>query len=133
MRYKSKEEIMSANLADWEKEVILENFEFEQNLSELGELVFKKTKTNETDNDEFLTLKAYVEISSYRLKTLKAIGYESKRPTQIAKECDIIPNHISKVLRELKEHNLAVCINPEMRKGRLYKLTPLGRTLLEEL
>ena len=84
-------------------------------------------------NDELLILKSYVEISSYRLKALKAIGYDLKRPTEIAKETNIIPNHISKVLRELKEHNLAVCINPEMRKGRLYKLTPLGKTLLEEL
>ena len=40
MKYKSKQEIMDANLADWEREVILENFEFEQNLSKIGKLVF---------------------------------------------------------------------------------------------
>ena len=39
MKWKSKEEILSANLADWEKEVILENFEFEQNLSEIAKVV----------------------------------------------------------------------------------------------
>ena len=30
-------------------------------------------------------------------------------------------NHISKVLRELKAHELVECINPEVRKGRLYR------------
>lgn len=33
---------MEANLADWERKVILENFEFEQNLSEIGKLLLKK-------------------------------------------------------------------------------------------
>lgn len=44
MKYKSKKEIMEANLADWEREVILENFEFEQNLSEIGKLIFNRNK-----------------------------------------------------------------------------------------
>lgn len=85
------------------------------------------------ENETTLILKTYVEISSYREKTLKAIGNETKIPTQIARDCGILPNHISKVLRELKDHDLAVCINPEMRKGRLYKLTPLGIKIWEEL
>ena len=43
MKYKSKQEIMDANLADWERKVILENFEFEQNLSEIAKIVFDDT------------------------------------------------------------------------------------------
>ena len=42
MKYKSRKEIMEANLADWERKVILENFEFEENLSEIGKLLFNK-------------------------------------------------------------------------------------------
>ena len=42
MRYKSKKEVMEANLAEWERKVILENMEFEKNLSEIGKLIFKK-------------------------------------------------------------------------------------------
>lgn len=45
LKWKSKEEILSANLADWEKEVILENFEFEQNLSEIGKIVMEYAKS----------------------------------------------------------------------------------------
>jgi len=81
--------------------------------------------------EEILVLKAYVEISGYRLKTLKAIGYDYKIPKVIAKEAGIRPNHISKVLRELKDHELAECINEEARKGRLYRLTKNGKEILE--
>lgn len=84
-------------------------------------------------NDEILIEKAYVEISSYRVKAMKAIGNETKFPKTIADDCGIRVNHISKVLRELKDHKLAECINEEMRKGRLYRLTPLGMKILKEM
>ena len=84
-------------------------------------------------NDETLLLKAYVEISSYRVKTMKSIGYETKFPRDIANESGIRQNHISKVLRELKDHSLAVCINESARKGRLYRLTDQGVEVLEAL
>jgi len=41
MKYKSKKEIMEANLAEWERKVILEQFEFEQNLSDIGKLILE--------------------------------------------------------------------------------------------
>ena len=51
MKYKSRAEIEAANLADWEREVILENFEFEQNLSEIGKLVLDYNKKGKTLKD----------------------------------------------------------------------------------
>ena len=56
-------------------------------------------------------------------------GNDVLMPKQIAEYSDILPNHISKVLRELSDNNLIVCINPESRKGRLYKLTPFGNNV----
>ena len=84
-------------------------------------------------NEKLLIAKAYVEISGYRYKTMKAIGIGFKIPSQIAHDCDIRTNHISKVLSELKEHGLAECINEKRRKGRLYRLTPFGKEVLEVL
>lgn len=80
-------------------------------------------------NDEMLIVKAYVEISSYRVKTVKAIGDDIKTPTQIAKDSGIHRNHMSKVLKELKEKEVVECLNEEMRKGRLYRLTEKGKEL----
>ena len=39
---------------------------------------------------------------------------------EIAKHAEIFHNHLSNTFRQLKEHELIECINPEVRKGRLY-------------
>ena len=81
-------------------------------------------------SDEMLKEISYVEISKYRKKVMKALEDDVKIPSQIAKDSEIRQNHISKVLSELKAHELVECINPEVRKGRLYRLTPKGDELV---
>ena len=77
-------------------------------------------------SDEMLTEISYVQISQYRTKVMKALDGEVKIPSNISRDSGIRTNHISKVLGELKEHELVECINPEVRKGRLYKHTEKG-------
>ena len=68
----------------------------------------------------------YVKKSQYRSKILKSLADDVKMPSQIAKDTGIVQNHISNSLRQLKEHELIECINPEVRrKGRLYRLTEI--------
>ena len=83
--------------------------------------------------DEMLTEISYVQISSYRAKVMKSLEGDVKIPSQIAKDSDIRVNHISKVLSELKAHELIECINPEVRKGRLYRLTDKGEDIVKNL
>ena len=83
--------------------------------------------------DEILTEISYVEISSYRKKVMKSLDGEVLIPTQIARNSEIRPNHISKVLSELKAHELVECINPEVRKGRLYRLTDKGEEVTKNI
>lgn len=40
---------------------------------------------------------------------------------------------MNKVLKELKDAEIAECINPEVRKGRLYRLTDLGDEIADNL
>ena len=80
-------------------------------------------------NDEMLKKISYVNISSYRAKTVKSLQGDVKIPTKIAKDTGILPNHMSKVLKELKDAGIAECINEEARKGRLYRLTPKGEEI----
>lgn len=54
-------------------------------------------------------------------------------PTQITENSGIRTNHISKVLGELKAHELVECINPEAKKGRLYRLTEKGEDIVGNL
>ena len=84
-------------------------------------------------DDETLKIFAYVSISSYRAKSLKALKDGEKTPTNIAKDSGIRLNHISNVLRELKQQDLVVCLNEDKRKNRLYKLTSLGEEIAENL
>ena len=84
-------------------------------------------------SDEILTEISYVQISKYRTKVMKALEGDVKMPSVIAKDSGIRTNHISKVLTELKAHKLVECINPEVRKGRLYRLTDKGEKVAEKL
>lgn len=84
-------------------------------------------------DDETLIKLSYVNISSYRKKTVKALKDEVKIPTQIAKDSGIRTNHISKVLSELKSKEIVECINEEARKGRLYRLTNVGEDIVKNI
>lgn len=64
---------------------------------------------------------------------MKSLDGEVLIPTQIARNSEIRPNYISKVLAELKAHELVECINPEVRKGRLYRLTDKGEEIIENM
>lgn len=74
-----------------------------------------------------------MEISQYRKKVMKSLDGNVKIPSVIARDSGIRTNHISKVLSELKAHELVECINPEVRKGRLYRLTDKGEKVTENL
>lgn len=84
-------------------------------------------------SEELLTQISYVKISKYRTKVMKTLENDVKIPSQIAKDSDILQNHISATLQQLREHELVECINPEVRKGRLYRLTDVGEDIVKNL
>ena len=71
-------------------------------------------------SDEILTEISFVEISTYRTKVMKSLRESYNVPTGIAKDVDLNTNHVSNV-------------NPEVRKGRLYRLTEKGELVAENL
>ncbi|MBR4447048.1 MAG: winged helix-turn-helix transcriptional regulator [Methanobrevibacter sp.] len=77
-------------------------------------------------DDETLKVYGYVISSSYREKSVRSLNDSNKIPTDLAEDIGVRTNHISKVLRELKECGVAECINEEKRKNRVYRLTPKG-------
>lgn len=85
-------------------------------------------------NEEMLILASYINISSYRLRVIKSLSKRNvMTPTEIAKDSGIRTNHISKVLKELKNKGVVECINESARKGKLYRLTTLGWDILKFL
>lgn len=85
------------------------------------------------NDDELFKLVGYVMASDYRTNILKSIGEKIKIPSVIAEDIGLRTNHVSNVLKDLKEHGLVICLNEEARKGRLYKNTDLGLKILEYL
>jgi predicted transcriptional regulator len=85
------------------------------------------------NNDEIFDLVGYVMASDYRTKILKSIGDGIKIPSAIAEEIGLRTNHVSNVLKDLKDKNLVVCLNENARKGRLYKNTEYGLEILKYL
>ena len=71
-------------------------------------------------DDETLKTYGYVISSSYRVKSVQSLNDSNKIPTDLAEDIGIRTNHISKVLRELRECK---------RKNRVYRLTPKGEDI----
>ncbi|MGL6297823.1 MAG: MarR family transcriptional regulator [Methanobacteriaceae archaeon] len=86
---------------------------------------------NEELEKELIDGISIVEMSSYREKVLVDLKEKIKTPSRIAKSTKIGTSHVSTALKELKEHNLVVCLNPEKNQGRIYKITKLGEEVLK--
>lgn len=93
-----------------------------------------KDVNNEDDVMEYDDLVKFINRSSYRVNVLKDLSEsEVKMPRDIATDCHILPNHISNVLTQLRKLGLLECINPEYKKGRLYRLSDDGKNIIKDL
>lgn len=91
-------------------------------------------QTNITmDEKELYSALGFVKVSKYRTNTLKCIGRTFKMPSEIARENDMKTSQVSSALIDLKRKNLVVCLNDEVKKGRLYKCSEFGLEILEYL
>ena len=86
------------------------------------------------DAMEYDDIVRYVNNSSYRVNVLKDLSDgDVKMPRDIASDCNILPNHISNVLTQLRKLDLLECVNPEYKKGRLYRLTDDGKKIIKDI
>ena len=71
--------------------------------------------------------------SDYRRKILESLSNANYlTPSELAEKTKIRLNHISNFLKDLKENNLVICLNDEEKRGRLYKITELGKKVVKE-
>jgi len=71
----------------------------------------------------------YVISSNYRKKVLDSLQKSPKTPKQIAAETNLYLSHVSKTLNELVSFQIAVCLTPELKRGRIYELTKDGKEI----
>lgn len=84
-------------------------------------------------DDKLIILTEYVKQSTNRTKVLKTIGINILKPTDITKKTNIHINNVSRSLKQLKEKGLVEILNPESKRGRLYRITEEGKRILKNL
>lgn len=83
------------------------------------------------DQQDIIVLAGWVKASSYRNRVMINLGNKTKTPSSIARDSQIKMNHVSMVLKALKEKKLIVCLNEDSKKGRLYQMTDLGKQVIQ--
>jgi len=76
-------------------------------------------------------LVGFVRRSKNRVKALEILK-EPFTPAEIGREMKISLTHGSKIIRELASKKLVACLNDELKVGRIYQITELGRDVLKE-
>ncbi len=71
--------------------------------------------------------------SEYRIKILEDLEHDEGTSTDIEKAVKIKISHVSRALKELTEMGLVKCLNPELRKNKIYAITTKGKEILKEL
>lgn len=75
------------------------------------------------------TLYGFVKASKYRTKIVDALAASHKIPSQIALETKLFKTHVSTVLKDLVNEKIVVCLTPNLRRGKIYGLTPEGKKI----
>ena len=75
----------------------------------------------------------YIKASKYRKGIMISLNHSNKTPLELSNELEFYITHVSSTLRELREKKLAVCLTPNLRKGKIYCLTNLGKDVVREL
>ena len=74
-----------------------------------------------------------IKNSEYRKKILLSLAEVSYlTPSEISEKTKLRLNHVSNFLKDLKDNKLIICLNDEDKRGRLYKITELGKRVIKE-
>ena len=76
---------------------------------------------------------AFVKTSKHWTNIVKSLHRCNKTPKELSIELSVHQNTISTILRQLRDQEIVEVINPEVRKGRLYKLADLGEEIVKKL
>ena len=84
-------------------------------------------------NKKIIELLSYVRRSKHREKIILILDNQVLMPSDMSKKADMRPTHVSRALKDLKEHGIVECLNEEETRGRLFKITDMGDKVLNEI
>lgn len=91
------------------------------------------SEPNQSLSDEELDKYGYVISSPRRKTTVLALEGDPGTPKELGERSDISLSHVSNILSDLSEEGIAVCVNPERKRGRVYRLTEIGSRIANKI
>jgi len=73
----------------------------------------------------------YLMASKMRFNVIKALEAKFLRPSEIARITGYHTNNVSTILSLLEKKKLVVCLTPEKKAWKYYKITDLGKQVLK--
>jgi hypothetical protein len=82
-------------------------------------------------NSAVLNIISDIKSSKYRQEALYIFmkSKEAKTPSKISKILGIEVSHTCKILNDLKNHELIICINEKDKKNKIHEISELGRSI----
>jgi len=74
----------------------------------------------------------YVKRSDNRLRALRLLQ-TPMMPSELGKEMKISLTHASKIVRELNSKKMISCLNKNLKVGRIYQITKVGKNTIEKV
>ena len=87
----------------------------------------------DTNSPTYIDAFAYVKRSKNCQKVVKIIEKSRMTPSEITETMNVRFSLVSRVLRELKDKDIVMCLNENEKTGKLYKLIRLGLLIYYEL
>lgn len=76
---------------------------------------------------------SFVKSSDKRLRILSMLKNSVFTPSDISTNLSIPISHVSSTLSELMENKIVICLTPERRKTKLFKITEKGLKVLSKI
>ncbi|PWB53990.1 MAG: MarR family transcriptional regulator [Candidatus Methanoperedenaceae archaeon] len=76
---------------------------------------------------------SFVKSSDKRLRILSLLKNSVFTPSDISTNLSIPISHVSSTLSELIENKIVICLTPERRKTKLFKITDKGLKVLSKI
>jgi len=82
-------------------------------------------------NKACLNIVSDIKSSKYREEAFKILmkNEEVKTPSEMSKILGIEVSHTCKILKDLKDHGLIICINEKDKKNKRHKISKLGKSI----
>jgi predicted transcriptional regulator len=75
----------------------------------------------------------FIKASSHRQQILASLNVRPLTPKELSKNLDIHLSQVTRNLREMEQRELVYCLTPNLRKGRIYRISEEGKKLLSQL